>query len=94
MLDRLALHAANRPPQTALFWPDGQLLYAELLLKVDAAIQLLRETGTGVLALDIGNGPAWVVLGIAAMQLEICLIPLPRFFPPGKCSMFCATAEL
>jgi long-subunit acyl-CoA synthetase (AMP-forming) len=37
-----------------------------------------------VVALDLDNGPAWVSLDIAALQLGICLVPLPRFFAPGQ----------
>lgn len=84
LADRLAMHAAVRPEQTALAWPDGQLSYKALLEQVEAAVQSLQQIGAQVLALDVENGPAWVVLDIAAMQLGICLIPLPPFFSPGQ----------
>jgi len=84
LADRLALHAAVRPEHTALVWPGGQLSFATLLEQVEATVESLRQTGAQVLALDVENGPAWVVLDIAAMQLGICLIPLPPFFSPGQ----------
>ena len=82
--DRLALHAARRPDLAALSWPGGQLVYSALLSQVDAASQMLRAAGIRVLALDIENGPGWVALDIAAMQLGICLVPLPPFFSAGQ----------
>lgn len=84
LTDRLALHALRRPEHPALAWPEGQIGYRALLQQVEAAVVLLQQTGVEVLALDVENGPAWVVLDIAAMQLGICLIPLPPFFSPGQ----------
>jgi len=82
--ERLALHAAAKPSHVALSWPGGQLMYSALPAQVAAAVHLLQATGVEVLALDIGNGPAWVVLDIAALQLGICLVPLPPFFSAGQ----------
>ena len=84
LTDRLALHALSRPEHPALVWPEGHIGYRALLQQVEAAAALLQQTGVEVLALDVENGPAWVVLDIAAMQLGICLIPLPPFFSPGQ----------
>ena len=84
LTDRLTLHATGRPEQIALSWPEGQLRYRELLQQVSAAVRLLRQAGKKTVALDLANGPAWVILDIAAMQLGICLIPLPRFFSPAQ----------
>jgi long-subunit acyl-CoA synthetase (AMP-forming) len=84
LTDRLAMHALRRPEHPALAWPEGQMGYRALLQQVEAAAALLRQTGVGVLALDVENAPAWVVLDIAAMQLGVCLIPLPPFFSPGQ----------
>lgn len=84
LIDRLKLHAANQPDKVALYWPDGELVYTALLSQVESAMQLLREIGVKRLALDLANGPAWVVLDIAALKLGICLIPLPPFFSPAQ----------
>ena len=84
LTDRLALHAAGRTELAALVWPGGRLAYGELLEQVDAAVRLLEQAKVEVLALDAENGPAWVVLDIAAMRLGICLIPLPPFFSPTQ----------
>ena len=84
LIDRLGLHVAKAPDQVALSWPGGQCLYAELLSQIEWAMRLLDGAGIEILALDIENGPAWVALDIAAMQLGICLIPLPPFFSAGQ----------
>lgn len=84
LTDRLALHAAGQPEQIALKWPEGQLRYQGLLQQVSTAVRFLRQAGRKIVALDLENGPAWVVLDIAAMELGICLIPLPRFFSPAQ----------
>ena len=80
LIDQIKLHAAHNPDQVAISWPEGNYVYAGLLSLVNSAIQLLEEAEIEILALDIDNGPAWVALDIAALQLGICLIPLPPFF--------------
>jgi long-subunit acyl-CoA synthetase (AMP-forming) len=61
----------------ALDWPGGHLSYSGLLTTVASAKARLRASGFRVLALDLDNGPAWVILDIAALDLGITLIPLP-----------------
>lgn len=84
MIERLSLHASNNPDRVALSWPGGQLSYADLLLQIRATALLLSESGCKCLALDVANGPAWVVLDLAALESGICLIPLPPFFSAGQ----------
>lgn len=84
LLDRLTLHAAEQPTQPALAWPGGEMSYASLVHQIEGAMRLLQDLDAKVVAVDLGNGPAWVVLDIAAMQLGICLVPLPSFFSPGQ----------
>ncbi|MCB1758536.1 MAG: AMP-binding protein [Gammaproteobacteria bacterium] len=84
LVERLAQHAATSPQRTALSWPGGRYSYAELLAEIALAAELLRESNADLLALDIDNGPAWVALDIAALQLGICVIPLPPFFSGGQ----------
>lgn len=84
LTDRLALHAVSLPDQVALCWPDGQLNYAELLLQIKTIARMLSETGYQCLALDVANGPAWIVLDLAALESGISLIPLPPFFSAAQ----------
>ncbi len=84
LLDRIHRHAVVRPQQTALAWRGGSLSYAGLAAEVEAATLALWEAGARVVALDLANGPAWVALDIAALQLDICVVPLPPFFSPEQ----------
>ncbi|MCB1904975.1 MAG: AMP-binding protein [Gammaproteobacteria bacterium] len=84
LTERLALHAAKRPDLVALSWPDGQLNYADLLRQIAVNARALSTKGCKSLALDVANGPAWIVLDLAALELGICLIPLPPFFSAAQ----------
>ncbi len=84
LLDRLESHAAGSPEDPALEWPGGTLSYAGLVALVRQLAAGLIERGIQVLALDLDNGPAWVVLDLAALYGGICLVPLPGFFSPGQ----------
>ncbi len=80
LYQRLRQWSIEAPERIALAWSDGRLSYAELLRQIDRAVELLRAGGARVIALDVDNGPAWVVLDIAALQLGLCVVPLPAFF--------------
>lgn len=84
MLERLREHAAAHPLRTALSGPDWQFSYGQLVSEVEQAIRQLCEVGTQVLAISMDNGPAWVILDIAALQLDICVVPLPGFFSSAQ----------
>lgn len=77
---RISAHAEQHAANIALEWPGGQISYAALLQQVDEAAQLLSEQDARVVAVDLENGPDWVVLDIAMMRSGICSIPLPPFF--------------
>jgi long-subunit acyl-CoA synthetase (AMP-forming) len=84
LLDRLALNAAGPVSEPALQWPGGELGYAALLGLVRDTAAMLVERGIRVLAVDLDNGPAWVVLDLAALHGGVCLVPLPGFFSAGQ----------
>jgi len=80
LFERIARHAAQRPVATALRWSNGELSYAALLARIEEAMQLLSRQGTSVIAIDLENGPDWVIFDIAALSLDLCIVPLPVFF--------------
>ena len=84
LLSRLRAHARQQPAACALHWPGGEMDFAELPAQVEATMAWLQDTAVDVLAVALENGPAWVVLDIAAMELGICLVPLPAFFSTGQ----------
>jgi long-subunit acyl-CoA synthetase (AMP-forming) len=78
---RRAAIAADAP---ALLWRDRPLNYGSLVRRVDAAGAWLKASGARVVALDLENGPDWVVLDLAALALGLCCVPLPPFFSPAQ----------
>lgn len=84
LLQRITGHAASRPHAIALSWADGALDYAGLCAAIAAATTQLHHDRPRVVALDLENGPDWVVFDIAAMALGICVVPLPTFFSPRQ----------
>lgn len=84
LLDRIRSHAVVNRSHSALEWPGGCLSYAGLAAQVESAMQVLWETSAQTVAIDLDNGPAWVAIDIAAMQLGICLVPIPPFFSPAQ----------
>lgn len=80
LLERIAQHAAQRPAAIALRWRNGELGYTALLAEVEEAMALLSRLGSRVIALDMENGPDWVVFDIAGLALDLCVVPLPAFF--------------
>jgi len=84
LLAQISRHAALGPHRPALLSAGRQLDYAGLLAEVGSAVQQLRGLTAQVVAIDLENGPAWVVLDIAALQLGVCLVPLPPFFSPAQ----------
>ncbi len=81
---RLREHASTHPQCIALTGADRQISYADLLRHVADAVDWLRDSGVQVVACTLENGPAWAILDIAAMELGICLVPLPPFFSPAQ----------
>jgi long-chain acyl-CoA synthetase len=84
LLARIGTHAARRPAATALRWSTGELGYAALLAAVERALTRLAQMQATVIALDLENGPDWVVFDLAALALDLCIVPLPAFFSDAQ----------
>ncbi len=84
LLQRIAEHARTRPNQPALVGTDMELCYAELTEAIERLAETLRQLKIETLALDMDNGPAWVLLDLAALAAEINLVPIPPFFSPQQ----------
>jgi long-subunit acyl-CoA synthetase (AMP-forming) len=80
LMDRLREHARVRGQQAALEWPGHRMDYRTLVEQVEAVSSQLRQRGLRTLAVDLDNGPAWALLDIASLSMDLCLIPLPAFF--------------
>jgi long-subunit acyl-CoA synthetase (AMP-forming) len=80
ILERLAGLAGQQSQQPALQDATGQLSYAELFAAVTATAAVLKDSGIRTLGLLLDNGPAWVIMDLAALHAGIRVIPLPTFF--------------
>jgi long-subunit acyl-CoA synthetase (AMP-forming) len=84
LYERISQHAARRPGSSALRSPRGEETYPALLARIDRAMALLERRGASIIALDLENGPDWVAFDIAALDLGLCVAPLPAFFSAAQ----------
>jgi long-subunit acyl-CoA synthetase (AMP-forming) len=84
LIARIQRHAGEAPQRTALEGPDGHIGYAELARRIELLAGELRRRRVSTIALTLDNGPAWVLLDLAALLAGICLVPLPPFFSTGQ----------
>lgn len=84
IIEALERHARLQPHAVALRDENQSLGYGELTRAIDQlASALVRERVT-VLGLLLDNGPAWVVVDLAASAAGITLVPLPGFFSDAQ----------
>ncbi len=84
LLHLIKEHAREHPGRAAIIWESGKLDYAGLAAEVERVADLLVRSGLRTLALVADNGPEWAVLDLAALEADLCLVPLPRFFSAGQ----------
>ena len=80
ILERLAGPGGQPSQRPALQDAHGHLSYAELHAAVTATAAVLQDSGIRTLGLLLDNGPAWVIMDLAALHAGISVIPLPLFF--------------
>ncbi len=80
ILARLAELGSQHPERTALQDALGQLSYTELHAAVTTTAATLQNSGIRTLGLLLDNGPAWVIMDLAALHAGIRVVPLPTFF--------------
>jgi acyl-CoA synthetase (AMP-forming)/AMP-acid ligase II/pyrroloquinoline quinone (PQQ) biosynthesis protein C len=75
----------GRPAEAlALQGASIALTYADLLCESERVAAHLRAERVQVLATQIDNGPAWIVIDVAALMAGIVHVPLPRFFAESQ----------
>jgi long-subunit acyl-CoA synthetase (AMP-forming) len=84
ILIALQRHARLRPHAVALQDENQSLGYGELARAVDRLASVLVRERIAVLGLLLDNGPAWVVVDLAASAAGITLLPLPGFFSDAQ----------
>lgn len=82
LLSAIEKHAQTNPKSLALKGSEVELSYADLL---DAVKQTSLELSQNMmLGIALDNDPAWAVADLAAMSLDIPVVPLPHFFSPKQ----------
>lgn len=84
ILIALEQHARLRPHASALQDENQSFSYGELARAVDRLASVLAHERIAVLGLLLDNGPAWVVVDLAANVAGITLVPLPGFFSDAQ----------
>lgn len=57
-----------------------KISYAELDMAIDQTAKTLKHSAAIVLGIAMDNAPAWAIVDLAAMQLNLPVVPLPYFF--------------
>jgi long-subunit acyl-CoA synthetase (AMP-forming) len=81
----IELVAAKSPYKIALLGKASEgngsaLSYAQLLTSIELAASKLNHAAAKVLGMAMDNSPAWAIIDLAAMQLNLPVVPLPYFF--------------
>ena len=79
-VEALWRHALNSPDTPALEWEDGELSYGQLAMAVERCALRLFERSDRRSGLLLDNGPAWVIVDLAARSAGIVLVPIPTYF--------------
>jgi len=78
-------HARQAPDRVALHGLESTLTYGMLnACIIKASIHLAKFADHTRIAIALQNQPAWVVLDIAALQLNLPQVPLPAFFSDAQ----------
>jgi long-subunit acyl-CoA synthetase (AMP-forming) len=80
ILTSIAQFALKTPNKTALQGRDSSLSYVQLAISIELAAYKLNDAATSVLGIAMDNSPAWAIVDLAAMQLNLPVVPLPHFF--------------
>jgi long-subunit acyl-CoA synthetase (AMP-forming) len=80
-LTAIAQYAIKSPNKIALQGrPTETLTYAELAVSIELISYRLSKAEVKVLGLAMDNSPAWAIADLAAMELNLPVVPLPYFF--------------
>lgn len=80
LLNAIDQFSLATPKQCALQGAYGSLSYSELARSIEDAAHKLNQALPTVLGVAIENDPVWAVVDLAAMSLEVPVVPLPYFF--------------
>ena len=79
LLEYFTKHVEDAPDRECLVYGNRRLTYQQVQSDVDALATALHEMGVGAgtrIAIDLPNGPEWVILFLTAAKLGAVLVPL------------------
>ena len=83
LITSLRQHAQD-DRRIALYNAGTSLSYAQLIRSIDSLSDFIKACGKPVIGLDMDNTPAWVIADLAALQANVCLVPLAGFFSAAQ----------
>lgn len=89
VIDALIRWAAFRPDAPALSGDDVQFSWRQLAGEVEATAEMIEASLSGVakdrpIAVDLPNGPAWVITDLALIRLGRTALPVPGFYTDAQ----------
>ena len=89
ILNAIQQHAETRPDHPALRGSHASISYQALPGEINAAAAFIQQSGIPAthpqaVAIAMDNDPAWGVLDLACLHLNIPVVPLPGFFSPQQ----------
>ena len=76
--------AKQQPDSLAIKSNLQSLCYADFVKEINQLNDVLVAYQGQVLAIDIGNSPAWVVSDLGCIQNGVCSVPIPAFFTASQ----------
>ncbi len=81
ILTAIAQFAVKSPHKIALQGKATETLtYADLVISIELVTYRLKHASAMVLGLAMDNSPTWAIADLAAIELNLPVVPLPNFF--------------
>lgn len=80
VVDAIAHFATSTPHKIAIQGSEGAFSYADLAGAIEQVAIKLNYNSAKVLAIAMDNSPAWAILDLAALKINLPVVPLPYFF--------------
>ena len=84
LLKTLDTHALRMKDRPALIGDEGTITYGALPKAIAEKTTLLKNSKCRTIALQMDNGPEWILWDLAAVQTGIICVPVPPFFTPEQ----------
>lgn len=92
LLEAVRRHARERPGTIALAGDREAVCYGDLPRHIARRALMLEHAACRIVAIDLENGPEWVLWDLACVEAGVVCVPLPAFFTPGQRRHACAAA--